>query len=52
MPVDAVHGFAVLWLQHQPEHRARESVTFEFDADKDGVFSYYCTEFCSASTWR
>jgi nitrous-oxide reductase len=25
-----------------------EAVTFEFDATDDGVFSYYCTEFCSA----
>ena len=25
-----------------------EAVTFEFDATEDGVFSYYCTEFCSA----
>jgi nitrous-oxide reductase len=25
-----------------------ETVTFEFDATDDGVFSFYCTEFCSA----
>ena len=25
-----------------------ETVSFEFDALDDGVFSYYCTEFCSA----
>ncbi|GIX48539.1 MAG: hypothetical protein KatS3mg131_2750 [Candidatus Tectimicrobiota bacterium] len=35
-------------LRHQPEHRAGETATFEFDADQDGVFSFYCTEFCSA----
>lgn len=25
-----------------------ETVTFEFDADRPGTYSYYCTEFCSA----
>jgi nitrous-oxide reductase len=25
-----------------------ESATVEFDAEQPGVFSYYCTEFCSA----
>jgi nitrous-oxide reductase len=45
---DATHGFAL------PAHNVNlslepgEAVTFEFDADQAGVFSYYCSEFCSA----
>lgn len=46
--VDAVHGFAVPAYNINLSIEPGESVTFEFDADKDGVFSYYCTEFCSA----
>ncbi len=45
---DATHGFAVpLWninLSIEPG----ETQTFEFDADRPGVYSFYCTEFCSA----
>ena len=29
----------------EEQHRKK---TFEFDADQDGVFTYYCSEFCSA----
>ncbi len=45
---DATHGFAI------PEHNINlslepgETSTFEFDARDDGVFTFYCTEFCSA----
>ena len=28
--------------------RHGETGTFEFDADRAGVYSYYCSEFCSA----
>lgn len=46
--VDAVHGFAVPAYNINLSIEPGETVSFEFDADKDGVFSYYCTEFCSA----
>lgn len=46
--VDATHGFAVPAYNINLSIEPGESVTFEFVADKDGVFSYYCTEFCSA----
>jgi len=45
---DATHGFAL------PAHNVNlslepgEAITFEFDADQAGTFTYYCSEFCSA----
>ncbi len=45
---DATHGFGLpLWninLSIEPG----ETQTIEFVADKEGVFPFYCTEFCSA----
>jgi nitrous-oxide reductase len=46
--VDAVHGFAVPAYNINLSIEPGETNTIEFDADKPGVFSYYCTEFCSA----
>jgi nitrous-oxide reductase len=46
--VDAVHGFAVPAYNINLSLEPGETITFEFEADKPGVFSYYCTEFCSA----
>ena len=46
--VDAVHGFAVPAYNINLSLEPGETATFEFDANTDGVFSYYCTEFCSA----
>lgn len=46
--VDAVHGFAMPAYNINLSIEPGETATVEFDADKDGVFSYYCTEFCSA----
>lgn len=46
--VDAVHGFAVPAYNINLSIEPGETATFQFVADKDGVFSYYCTEFCSA----
>jgi nitrous-oxide reductase len=46
--VDAVHGFAVPAYNINLSLEPGETITFEFVADKPGVFSYYCTEFCSA----
>ncbi len=45
---DATHGFALCGYNVNLSLEPGESQTFEFDADHPGVFSYYCTEFCSA----
>ena len=45
---DATHGFALSGYNINISIEPGESTTFEFDAVHDGVFSYYCTEFCSA----
>lgn len=46
--LDATHGFALPYYGINLSIEPGESVTFEFDADRGGVFSWYCTEFCSA----
>jgi len=46
--IDAVHGFAMPAYNINLSIEPGETTTVEFDADKDGVFSFYCTEFCSA----
>lgn len=45
---DATHGFALPGYNINLSLEPGEAATFEFVADQDGVFSYYCTEFCSA----
>lgn len=45
---DATHGFTIPVYNINLSIEPGETVTFEFDATEDGVFSYYCTEFCSA----
>ena len=45
---DATHGFTIPVYNINLSIEPGESTTFEFDATEDGVFSYYCTEFCSA----
>ncbi|MDM8521139.1 Sec-dependent nitrous-oxide reductase [Anaerolineales bacterium HSG6] len=45
---DATHGFAIPGYDINLSLEANEHITFEFDATAPGVFSYYCTEFCSA----
>jgi len=45
---DATHGFSIPGYNINLSIEPGESITFEFDAAHDGVFSYYCTEFCSA----
>ncbi len=45
---DATHGFSIPMYNINLSIEPGEAVTFEFDATDDGVFSYYCTEFCSA----
>jgi nitrous-oxide reductase len=45
---DATHGFALPAYNINLSLEPGEAITFEFDADQDGVFTYYCSEFCSA----
>ncbi len=45
---DATHGFALPGYNISLSLEPGESATFEFDATQDGVYTYYCTEFCSA----
>jgi len=45
---DATHGFALPGYNINLSIEPGETVSFEFDATMDGVFSYYCSEFCSA----
>ncbi|MFQ5458679.1 MAG: cytochrome C, partial [Myxococcota bacterium] len=45
---DATHGFALPDYNVNLSLEPGETVTFEFDADKSGVISWYCSEFCSA----
>lgn len=45
---DATHGFALPGYNITSSIEAGETVTLDFLADKAGVFSFYCTEFCSA----
>ncbi len=45
---DATHGFSIPAYNINLSIEPGEAVTFEFEATQDGVFSYYCTEFCSA----
>ncbi|MCZ7571094.1 MAG: Sec-dependent nitrous-oxide reductase [Ardenticatenaceae bacterium] len=45
---DATHGFALSGYDINLSIEPGETSSFEFDADHDGTYSYYCTEFCSA----
>ena len=45
---DATHGFALSGYNINLSLEPGESQTIEFDATQSGVFTYYCTEFCSA----
>jgi nitrous-oxide reductase len=45
---DATHGFAIADYNVQGSLEPGETATFEFVADKSGVYNFYCTEFCSA----
>ncbi len=45
---DATHGFSIPGYNINVSIEPGETATFEFDATQDGVFSYYCSEFCSA----
>jgi nitrous-oxide reductase len=45
---DATHGFTISGYNVNLSLEPGETQTIEFDANKAGTFSFYCTEFCSA----
>ena len=45
---DATHGFAVPDYNITLSIEPGETNTFKFTATHDGIFTWYCTEFCSA----
>ncbi len=46
--LDATHGFSLPGYNVNLSLEPGETGTIEFDAVNSGVFSYYCSEFCSA----
>lgn len=45
---DETHGFTIDLYNINGSLEPGETNTFKFTADKEGVFPFYCTEFCSA----
>jgi nitrous-oxide reductase len=45
---DELHGFGLLEYNINVVVDPGETKTIEFNADKPGVYAYYCTNFCSA----
>lgn len=45
---DETHGFTIDNYNLHASLEPGKTATLEFDADIEGVFPYYCTEFCSA----
>ena len=45
---DETHGFTIGGFDQHASLEPGETTTIEFVADIEGVFPYYCTEFCSA----
>jgi len=45
---DETHGFTVDHFNIHGSLEPGETIELNFDADIEGVFPYYCTEFCSA----
>lgn len=45
---DATHGFALAGQNINLSLEPGEAATIEFDVTDEGVFAFYCTEFCSA----
>ena len=45
---DETHGFTVSTYNVHASIEPGKTVTVKFKADKEGVYPYYCTEFCSA----
>ncbi len=46
--IDATHGFALPGYNITLSLEPGETATFEFIANENGTFPFYCTEFCSA----
>ncbi|MDR0666105.1 MAG: Sec-dependent nitrous-oxide reductase [Campylobacteraceae bacterium] len=46
--VDETHGFGISGLNIHASIEPGKTVSVKFKADKEGVYPYYCTEFCSA----
>ena len=44
---DVIHGFGLSRYNVHASLEPGATLTVEFDADRAGVFPYYCTEFCS-----
>lgn len=45
---DATHGFAMPAYNINLSLEPGESTTLEFDVEREGVYTFYCSEFCSA----
>lgn len=45
---DTTHGFSVPAYNINLSLEPGEAVTFDFVADREGVYTFYCSEFCSA----
>lgn len=45
---DETHGFGIYYYNKSVSLEPGKTATMEFVADKEGVFPYYCLEFCSA----
>ncbi|MEW5741659.1 MAG: Sec-dependent nitrous-oxide reductase [Myxococcota bacterium] len=45
---DETHGFTISALNVHASVEPGKTVSLKFKADREGVFPYYCTEFCSA----
>ena len=45
---DETHGFAVDTFNVHASVEPGKTISLKFKADKEGVYPYYCTEFCSA----
>ncbi|MDI6751134.1 MAG: cupredoxin domain-containing protein, partial [Rhodocyclaceae bacterium] len=45
---DETHGFTISTYNVHASVEPGKTVTVKFKADKEGVYPYYCTEFCSA----
>jgi nitrous-oxide reductase len=45
---DETHGFTISTFNQHASVEPGKTVQLKFKADKEGVYPYYCTEFCSA----
>ncbi len=45
---DETHGFTISGMNVHASVEPGKTVSVKFKADREGVFPYYCTEFCSA----